>query len=81
MARRTDNTLVQVRALMPLWADNEVVAAGTVYGLPVGAAAALAQKGMVELLDSVTPTVHEPTPEPEPAAEDEIDWVVAPEVD
>jgi hypothetical protein len=42
--------LVQVRSLVPLWgANNQVIAVGTVYGMPAAVAADLAGRGMVAI--------------------------------
>jgi protein-L-isoaspartate O-methyltransferase len=41
--------LVQVRALVPMWNGDEVIAVGTVYGLPAAVAADLAGRGMVAI--------------------------------
>jgi hypothetical protein len=41
--------LVQVRALVPMWGNDEVVPVGMVYGLPAEAAAYLVELGMVAI--------------------------------
>ena len=42
--------LVQVRALVKMWGgNNQVIVAGTVYGLPAAVAADLAARGMVAI--------------------------------
>ena len=42
--------LVQVRSLVPLWGgNNQVIAVGTVYGMPAAVAADLAGRGMVAI--------------------------------
>jgi hypothetical protein len=44
------SALVQVRALVPMWGgDDQVIAVGTVYGLPAAVAADLAGRGMVAI--------------------------------
>ena len=53
--------MVTVRALLPLWAEWELVAAGTVYELPAAAAEEMAALGMVELVSDGFDTAQTPT--------------------
>ena len=62
--RAKQQSMVQVRALVPLWGHNEVVAVGTVYEQPVAAAERMAASGMVEMLgDASAPAVSMTEPE------------------